>query len=339
MKGRNSQVTRIYRILAILEGAPQGLTVLDLADRLHERGFEVGKRTVYRDLDALRAAGFPLDEKGKSDDQGTRWTLEKNTRVNGYLILSVRELFALYLARAAMTPLKETPFYEDVVSVFDKIDDKLGLKGQAFLAELSQDLHFEPGPRWGLGLNPDIMETVRAACTERQMLSINYSSVNSGKVDTRDVGPHFLYFAKGALYLVAEDQRDNIVKVFSVARMNSAEMLEKAYETDPVDPEHYFASAFGVYHGGAPQKVRILFTSPASAFVRERRWHQSQRIVTKEGGVIEFHLDVDITPELTQWVLGFGANAKVLEPLSFRDRIRDEALRVAQQYGVDRAAS
>lgn len=338
MKGRNAQVTRIYKILTILEGAPHGLSVSDLVDRLHDRGFEVGKRTVYRDLDALRAAGFPLDERGKSEEQGTRWTLERSTRVNHYLVLGVRELFALYLARAAMAPFRDTPFYEDVASVFDKIDEKLGVKGQAFLSELSQDLHFEPGPRWGLGLNPDIVETLRAACTERQVLSISYTSVNSGKTGSRNVGPHFLYFAKGSLYFVGEDLGDKIVKVFSVARVHSAEMLETPYTTAPVDPERYFASAFGVYHGNTPQKIRIQFAPPVASFIKERRWHQTQRIVAKEGGAIEFHLEVDVTPELVQWVLGFGSSARVMEPAVLAQQIHDEAVRTAEHYSTNRAA-
>ena len=155
MKGRNAQVSRIYKILNILEGAPHGLSVSDLCDRLHDRGFEVGKRTVYRDLDALRSAGFPLNEKGKDDVNGTRWTLEKTTKVSHYLVLSARELIALYLAKGMLSPLKETPFFDDLNNTFSKIEEKLTGKGQSFLDEVSNDFHFEPGPKWGLGLNPD----------------------------------------------------------------------------------------------------------------------------------------------------------------------------------------
>lgn len=340
MKGRNGQVTRIYKILTILEGAPHGLSVSDLIERLHARGYEVGKRTVYRDLEALRAAGFPLDERGKSEDQGTRWTLERSTRVNHYLILGARELFALYLARAAMTPFRDTPFYEDVISVFNKIDEKLGVKGQSFLNEVSQDMHFEAGPRWGLGLDPDIVETIRAACTERHVLSMDYSSVNSGTTSPRKIGPHFLYFAKGSLYFVGEDLGDNVIKVFSVPRIHRAEMHDDSYETEPVDPDRFFGSSFGVYHGGAPQSIKIEFSPAIASFVKERRWHPSQRVVAKDGSYTEFCLDVAVTPELVQWVLGFGSNARVLEPQTLAIQIADEARRISELYiTVDNGAT
>ncbi len=332
MKGRNAQVSRLYKILSVMEGAPHGLTASDLVARLHDWGFEVTKRTVYRDLEALRAAGFPLDERGKSDEQGTRWTLERNARVTQYLVLNVRELFALYLARSVILPFKDTPFYEDLNSTFKKIDEKLGVKGQEFLNEIEQDFHFEPGPRWGLGLDPDTVETLRAACTDRQLVSMTYNSASSGETGKRTVGPHFLYFAKGSLYFVGEDLGDNVVKVFSVPRISAAEMTQQPYNGTAVDPENYFASSFGVYRGESPQPIHLHFNPQIASFVKERRWHASQRIIVRERGHIEFHLEVAITPELVQWILGFGSHVKVVGPKDLAARVMDEAQNIVEQY-------
>jgi predicted DNA-binding transcriptional regulator YafY len=332
MKGRNSQVSRVYRVLSILEGAPHGLTVSDLAERLQERGFEVGKRTIYRDLDALRAAGFPLEERGKSDEQGTRWTLERNAKVNHYLVLSSRELMGLYLARSVLSPLKDTPFYQDLVSTFQKIEEKLGNKSQGFLEELGQELHFEPGPRWGLGINPDVVDTIRAACNERQLLRVQYSSTNSGKTSHRKIGPHFLYFAKGSLYLVAEDIDEKTVKIFSVPRIGEATMLDQAYSGQISDPEEYFSASFGIYRGEKPEQVRVQFGPKVAAYVRERRWHSSQRVIAKEHGSIEIQMEVAQTPELVQWILGFGSQATVIEPEELATAIQNEAKETIDQY-------
>ncbi|MBM4254120.1 MAG: transcriptional regulator [Deltaproteobacteria bacterium] len=333
MKGRNAQVARIYKILTILEGAPHGLSVADLASHLQDRGFDVGKRTVYRDLDALRAAGFPLEERGKSDEQGTRWALERAMRVNHYLVLNSRELLSLYLARSVLMPLKDTPFYEDLLSTFHKIEEKLGSKSQVYLRELSDELHFEPGPSWGLGLVPDVVETVRAACTERHRLRVTYSAASSGVTGERELGPQFLYFSKGSLYLIAEDFKDNVTKTFSLARMSAASMLDTPYDGAVTDPDSYFASAFGIYRSSEPVLVKLLFTPALAPFVKERRWHTSQKVIVRDQGRIELSLEVGLTPEIVQWVLGFGANVSVVEPPALQAMIRDEAARVVDLYG------
>jgi hypothetical protein len=52
---RGDQFARQWRIIRAIEASPNSLTVAETAQR-EEKGF----RTIYRDLEALQAAGFPL---------------------------------------------------------------------------------------------------------------------------------------------------------------------------------------------------------------------------------------------------------------------------------------
>ena len=52
---RGDQLVRQWRIIRAIEASSNGLTVTEIAQRE-----EAGTRTIYRDLEALQAAGFPL---------------------------------------------------------------------------------------------------------------------------------------------------------------------------------------------------------------------------------------------------------------------------------------
>ncbi len=65
---RNSEVIRQWNLLRALEAARHGVTVTQLS-----RELEVTTRTIWRDMEALQAVGFPLfNEK---EDRETRWKL------------------------------------------------------------------------------------------------------------------------------------------------------------------------------------------------------------------------------------------------------------------------
>ena len=52
---RGDQLARQWRVIRAIEASTSGLTVAEIAERE-----ETGIRTIYRDLEALQAAGFPL---------------------------------------------------------------------------------------------------------------------------------------------------------------------------------------------------------------------------------------------------------------------------------------
>jgi len=63
---RGDQLARQWRIIRAIESSPNGLTVAEIAERE-----EIGIRTIYRDLEALQAAGFPLYTERV--ERGNRW--------------------------------------------------------------------------------------------------------------------------------------------------------------------------------------------------------------------------------------------------------------------------
>ena len=350
MPGRNSQVSRIYAILNLLEGAPQGLAVAQVLDRVKSRGHEASKRTIYRDLQALQAAGFPLSNSSGSymneDDDKAEvakadlWILQRNTKINQYLVLSPRELVALYLARQVLNPLRDTPFFSDLERMFQKFEEKLGTKAQEHLLDLTNEMRFEPGPKWGLGVDPDVLETVRAACAEGQQLSCTYASANSASKRKRTLGPHYLYFAKGSLYLLAEDIEAHQTKTFAIPRMSQTVMLDVPFDGPRTEPEKYFSESFGVFktEDSVAQEVVLRFMPKVAPFVRERSWHHSQKVVSLGDGSIQVKLYVDLGPELVQWVLGFGDNVIVESPRELQGQVLAQAEALVENYRGKKAA-
>lgn len=333
MTERNKQVLRLLRVAQILEHARFGLSVLDVTSRLEDMGIPCAKRTVYRDIEALEASGFTLTRAKR--DQVETFRLEGgNSHLARHLVIPPSSLMSLYMAKGLLEPLRETPFFDGLQIVFNELEVKLGPRLAEDLKSWADEIKFEPGPRWSLGISKDILDTLHAACSERDVVEAEYRSANSQTTSVRRLGPQALYFAKGAMYFIAEDLADNKVKTFSVARFNSAVKTDESFEGAAVDVSQMMFGSFGVFHGSEPEKVRIHFSNKVSGFVKERRWHASEKITSRPGGAIEYELDVAITPDLVNWILGFGSDAEVLEPERLIEKVEAEARKVCDLYSV-----
>ncbi|NDD92074.1 transcriptional regulator [bacterium] len=312
---RNMQVSRIYKILTLLESARQGMSVKEIHERIQKHD-PVSDRTIRRDIEALEAAGFPIQRIPDDNEplSGGRFRIDTTVKVAKHLTLSPRELFALYMGRGMLTPLRDTALFKDLDRVFDQIDTLLPQGAKERLDDLSKEVSFEPGPKWGLGIAPDLLDTVLSACSNSQVLEFDYQSPSKGEKRRRRLGPHFMYFSKGALYLVAEDLDEEVLKTYSMARASDALVTEEAYDREQENPEEYFRASFGVYRADKAVPVEIQLSKEVVAFTTERRWHDSQRVVKMADGSAILHLEVGITPDLVNFVLSFGPTAVVKAP-------------------------
>ena len=211
---------RLERLLATAEElrrhAPQPVSASRLADR-----FAVSRRTVERDLAALRESGLPLrSEQGR--DGGTV-TLEVVDR--GRVVLTAPQVMAL--AVAVEQAGEGTPWREDAVAALDRITDALPaatraeaarLRGQARLARV-------PGPA---GPPPEVRRAVEDA------LSVTYVDA-SGRVTRRDVEPVGLLHAPSGWYVIAWCVLRGDRRLFRLDRLRQAAVTDRPCAERDVD--------------------------------------------------------------------------------------------------------
>ena len=92
---RGDQLARQWTIIQSLLSSRTGKPISELAEALG-----CHRRTVYRDLEALQSAGFPLysdQEEGRA-----RWYLIESARRSIPVPFSMTELMALYFSRATI---------------------------------------------------------------------------------------------------------------------------------------------------------------------------------------------------------------------------------------------
>ena len=76
----------------------------------------------------------------------------------------------------------------------------------------------------------------------------------------------------------------------------------------------------------------MWFHPDVAGYIKEKVWHESQKIHQQDDGSIIFEAQVAGTDEIRFWIMTWGSKAVVLEPESLREEIRAEAERMARRY-------
>ena len=319
-----------------------GLSAGEILSRLQAEGLKSSEKRVREVLRKIQNSGIGIwEDQGDLTPSGaSRWKIHVGVRIGEVLQLNRQELLALYLSRQSLLPLKETAIYRDFESAFTKIDKVLGRPEVKELRNLETEVHFANFQGLLITMNRDVVDAAHAACAEGHVLECTYFSPERKATECRRLGPHFMTFSGGALYLFAEDLADKKLKTFSLSRMTAANMLaSEEYTTSRMSYQEAFGNNLGMVRGvGKKQKIVCRFQNGSATYVRERVWHPSQVIEPQADGSIRFEMTVSISSLLVKWLLGFEDSVEILEPTSLREQVVAAAEAILKVYKKDRAA-
>jgi predicted DNA-binding transcriptional regulator YafY len=312
---RGDQLARQWKIIQSLISSRQGKSVSDMAQALH-----CHRRTVYRDLEALQAAGFPV------------YTDRVGGQNNIPIPFSLPELMALYFSRGMMKVLKDTVFYDSLESLFDKIKTTLPGEYIQYLGQIENSLEVSAKPYKHYGRILETIERVSQAAINKKQIEITYYTMSRKSQTRRKIAPYKIWFFDGTFYLIANCGLREDIRIFALDRIKELEITDESFETpEDFNIDEFMRSSFGVFHG-EPVRVRIWFAADIAEYIGEKIWHNSQRLEPQKDGSIIFEAEVAGTEEIKYWVLKWGAKARVLAPDSLSEETQKEVEAMLANY-------
>ena len=327
---RNAEVIRQWKILKTIE-AGRYTTASDLATR-----HRVTERTIRRDIEALQEAGFPLYDDRV--DGRKVWRLVEGYKQRLTQSFTLAELAALYFSRNMLSFLGGAPFAQDLESAFAKIREALPSRSLPYLARIQELFSARPDPWKDYSKKQDVIAGLIDAILHQRRATIAYFSFNSRRTKSYTIDPYRLVYYRGGLYLYARALEYGEVRTFAVERVQSIEVLDEEFEM-PADFSvgEYARGAFGIA-GGRPEAVELVFSPDMAGYIRERVWHESQRMEDRPDGSVALAMQVAPGWELKSWVKGFLPHVRVVRPASLRDEISRELAAAREGFPSPRGA-
>ncbi|MBS2024283.1 MAG: HTH domain-containing protein [Deltaproteobacteria bacterium] len=204
---------RLFALAEYLRGRRTGVTAEQLAER-----FEVTVRTIYRDLDALRAASMPV---GAERGPGGGFALDRSYTLPPVNFTAREAALLVALGRHAINS-RLLPFESTLESALDKVRAALSTSAQRELLERLSELSFHGVP--SLPSKKAVRAAIERAWFERQALAITY--VDGNFIETRrKVRILAVQMERHETRIDAQDLERDERRQFRLDRIASAEVL------------------------------------------------------------------------------------------------------------------
>lgn len=305
-----NRIDRLTAILLLLQTGKR--TAREIAQR-----FEVSRRTIQRDIDALCEIGIPVaSEVGISGG----YSLPPDFSLPP-LALTLHEAFLMHLALSSLSQLSETPFKQERQSLLAKMQFLTaryeGENLNKLQEALSLDVPSRPYP------TPSLDHLLKSTHAQ-QWLSVTYRSETG--VSQQTLLPMRIRTQNGLWYCEAYSHERQAIRIYRVDRFLNVTEAESSPQLEhPVSPIVHAHPSF--------PEIHVHLT--ARGILRlERQPYLIAYVQHQQDG--EGVLKVRLRREEYDWLVGIllslGTDAKVVAPEELRRRVLQTAQEIASQY-------
>ena len=313
---------RLISLLLLLQSRRQ-CSARILADQL-----EVSERTIYRDVDALCAAGVPVyAERGSNGGivlaDGYRRALTN---------FGEEEIRALFVSGASA--LADLGLERGLHRALEKLHGGLANVQQRAAEKSRARIHLDQR-RWNQAEPPRaVLATLRRAVWDDRCIRMRYEDRNRA-LTTRTADPLGLVSKAGVWYLVARS--DGELRSFRVERIRRVDELTQRFDRPAsFDLERYWSESSARYaQSSRSADCTVLLRAPHEALDRLSLYWPAQ---------IESRTDRDALVRVTFpgrevalfQVLAWSDTATLLEPAELRDDVVARARQALKRYAKRR---
>ncbi len=311
---------------------------------------EVSVRTVYRDVDALLAAGIPLyGDAGHGG--GYQLVQGYRTRLNG---LSASEAEALFLA-ALPGPAAELGLSAVLAAAQLKVKSALPAQLRAQAGRIQERFHLD-APGWydAVG-DTEHLPPLAEAVWNHRAVRIRYSRWKEPTEVERCIEPHGLVLKAGRWYTVARSAGESVssdkssidaakgtLRTYRVDQIRTIEVTDERFEPEPgFELAAYWERYVADFHARLYSGDAVIRIAPHSLdSVRHRLGSATARAVTQTGrrdadGWTRATVPIESVEHAHADFLRLGADLEVLSPPDLRERIAATARALAGLYVHD----
>lgn len=302
-----------------------GVTTSDIIDYLAEHGIKAERKTVYADLNTLKEYGYEIS-KEKKDGNYYYTLLDRDFQLPELkLLVDAVQASKFISAKKSSELIKKI---ENLASVYQAKQ----LQRQVFVSNRIKT-NYE-----NVYYNVD---ELNLAINENRKIKFDYYEWNLSKEmvlrkngHKNDISPWSLAWDDENYYLVAFDGNSGIIKHYRVDKMRKIEILDEARdgreEFEEFDAAKYAKKVFGMFTGDE-QRVKIQFANKLIGVVIDR-FGQDIMIIPKGVDRFVVNVNVKVSNMFLGWIIGLGDGAKILEPESVVDEVKQITERLKEQY-------
>lgn len=177
------------------------------------------------------------------------------------------------------------------------------------------------------------LDKILMAIRERQIITFRHRNFYTGQARAVTFKPYLLKEYRQRWYVIGIGSRITYT-IYGLDRISGLEVTGRHFQRDEhANPADLFDNIIGInYDEHEPEEIILSFTPQQGKYIKTLPIHTSQRILTDDDNELRISLYLRPNFELTQRLLSYGSQVKVMAPAWLKREITAVYKAALRQY-------
>lgn len=306
------RLIRLIRIIIAIQGKP-GITAKELAFKC-----ETTERTIYRDLQLLNLI-TPLTQEG----YGKGYTFMGNFAIYPMNWTEQEALVFSMLPTVIdqVKPLLPPGFdsaYEKVMATYNK--------QKSNHAEIIQQITevIQMGtPAYREDSSNFLFKILQASLDQKTIHAVYHTQSRNAQSE-RKIDPYYLVPRDHRLYLIGYCHLAGAIRTFRISRFKEVSVLSDSFDKGSFNVKSYLKNTWSIERGDKQIRFKAKFYPSIARYIKEEELFVRPKMTDLPDGSLLFEVTINDDREFLNWIYQYGPAAEILEPVSYREMMKEQ---------------
>jgi len=282
----------------------------------------ISLRTIENDIYAMRySEGLNYFAPIEYDHQKAGYIYAQHDYSIDHIPVDDEDLNKLRFAASLLNQYGKVNAFQAFSGAIDKVIRLINYRKMQLDSKTINFIEFEKNPpTQGMEYIDQLIPLIR----NKRVINLKHHSFWQDEVKEFTVHPHYLKEYKFRWYLVGYCEERDDVRIFGLERITAIEDLPLHQFTHKLfNPELYFEKFIGVNVPlEEPERIVLRFKNNIGKYILTQPIHSSQKLIAECVESCDFEYALSINQEFIGIILSWGENVEVIEPVSFREKVK-----------------
>lgn len=326
-KSPNQKLKLLYIVKLLQEKTNEdhGITTGQLIEELEKYGIKAERKSIYTDMEALQNFGYDIVSSKARENGGYRLA----SRI--FELAELKLLVDAVQASKFITSKKSRELIGKIGSLTNQMDARQ-LKRQVYVSDRikteNESIYYN-------------VDYIHRAIQENRKISFRYFEWNIDKKmqfkkagERYVVSPHQLIWNDEYYYMVAYDEKAEIMKHYRVDKMNDISLTKEprcgVELFKSIKPARYSSKTFSMF-GGRDEVVMLEFENHFAGVVIDR-FGKDVEIRQRDEEHFSIRVNIAVSGQFYGWLTGLGKGARILLPENVKKEYEDYLKGILERY-------